>query len=125
METRDFVYIEDVVNATIMGLENANADYNIFNVGSGNSTDVNTVVSVLSDVYKQKVKKKISGDFRVGDIRHNYADISKIKNLIGFVPSVSFKKGIGNFAEWVLAQSNIQNKYEESLEEMRKKGLMK
>ncbi len=125
METRDFVYIEDIVNATIMGLENANADYNIFNVGSGNSTDVNTVVSVLSDVYKQKVKKKISGDFRVGDIRHNYADISKIKNLIGFVPSVSFKKGIGNFAEWVLAQSNIQNKYEESLEEMRKKGLMK
>lgn len=125
METRDFVYIEDVVNATIAGLENAKADYNIFNVGSGNSTDVNTVVSVLSDVYKQKVKKKISGDFRVGDIRHNYADISKIKKLIGFVPSVPFRKGIGNFAEWVLAQNKIESKYEESLEEMRKKGLMK
>lgn len=125
LETRDFVYIDDVADATIAGLENLNADYEVFNVGSGIATDVNTVVAMLEKAYGKSVKKKITGEFRIGDIRHNYADISLINRKIGFSPKVNFEEGIQNFANWVLSQECSDDRYEESLDEMRKKGLMK
>ena len=78
-ETRDFVYIDDVVKATVLGIEKEEANNEIFNVGSGVATDVLTVAETLIDAYKIDVPIKVNGKFRLGDIRHNYADISKIK----------------------------------------------
>lgn len=125
LETRDFVYIDDVADATIAGLESVDADYEIFNVGSGIATDVNTVVAMLEKAYGKPCEKHISGDFRIGDIRHNYADISKIKDKLRIVPQIEFEEGIQRFADWVVEQEGIEDKYEESLEEMKGKGLMK
>ena len=125
LETRDFVYIDDIADATIMGLENDNANYNIFNVGSGVATDVITVVNMLEKAYGKGVDSFISGEYRVGDIRHNFADISLIKVKIDFSPKVNFEQGIKNFVDWVLSQECCEDKYEESLDEMREKGLMK
>ena len=125
MESRDFVYVEDVADATIAGLESENANYEIFNVGSGVATDVNKVVEVLEKEYGKCVEKKISGNFRIGDIRHNYADITLMKEKLGLVPKVSFEEGIKQFVNWVLMQQDEEDKYEESLHEMKSKGLMK
>ena len=83
-ESRDFVYIEDVVNATILGIEKEEANENIFNVGSGIPTDVITVANELMKNYNVTVPLTISGNFRLGDIRHNYADLSKISTTLGF-----------------------------------------
>jgi dTDP-L-rhamnose 4-epimerase len=67
----------------------------------------------------------ISGDFRIGDIRHNYADISKIKKLLNFTPNVTFNKGINKFTSWVSQQEFEMINYDHSINEMKSKGLMK
>jgi dTDP-L-rhamnose 4-epimerase len=105
-ETRDFVFIEDVVNATVLGIERDEANGEVFNVGTGVATDVLTVANTLIDAYRINVPVKITGKFRLGDIRHNYADMTKIKNLLGFEPQVFFKEGIEIFTKWVLSQKN-------------------
>jgi len=124
-ETRDFVYIDDVVNATILGIEKEEANNEVFNVGTGVATDVLTVANTLIDSYEIDVPVKVTGKFRLGDIRHNYADMRKIKNLLGFEPQVFFKEGIKNFTEWVLKQKIEEDNLESSLNEMKEKGLLK
>lgn len=124
-ETRDFVYIDDVVDATICGIEKEEANGEVFNVGTGVATDVLTVANTLIDAYKIDVPVKITGKFRLGDIRHNYADMTKIKKLLDFQPKVFFKEGIKNFTSWVLSQKIEEDNLENSLEEMKKKGLLK
>ena len=75
-ETRDFVYIDDVVEATILGIEKEEANGHVFNVGTGVATDVLTVARTLMKNYGTEVPLRVSGNYRLGDIRHNYADIS-------------------------------------------------
>lgn len=92
-ESRDFVYIEDVVDATIAGLEKEQADGESFNVGTGVATDVLTVAETLIEKYGIEVPVTVSGNYRLGDIRHNYADLTKNKTKLGFEPPVEFRQG--------------------------------
>ncbi|WP_427875235.1 NAD-dependent epimerase/dehydratase family protein [Flavobacterium sp. MMS24-S5] len=124
-ETRDFVFIDDVVSATILGIEKSEANGQVFNVGTGVATDVLEVANSLIKAYEIDVPVTITGKFRLGDIRHNYADLNKIKNLLGFEPKVYFKEGIEKFSKWVLQQEIQEDKLSISLEEMKKKGLLK
>lgn len=124
-ESRDFVYIDDVVDATILGIENDAANYEVFNVGSGGAIDVLHVAETLKEAYQSDSKIHISGNYRLGDIRHNYADLSKIKEKLGFAPKVSFKEGIQQFTQWVNAQEVMKDLYENSILEMQQKGLYK
>lgn len=127
LESRDFVYIDDVVNATILGLEKEEANNRIFNVGSGVATTVNEVVDALIKAYnpKKEIEVTITGNYRLGDIRHNFADLTKIKTLLGFTPTVDFNEGINRFTKWVSGQEIKESKYQESLQEMKAKGLYK
>jgi dTDP-L-rhamnose 4-epimerase len=126
LESRDFVYIDDVVDATILGLEKEEANYHVFNVGCGRNITVKNIASILKSQYSSNSEITITENFRLGDIRHNYADISKIKRLLGFSPCFDFEKGIKLFTDWVKIE-NIEknNAYQISLEEMRNKGLFK
>ncbi len=125
LESRDFVFIDDVVDATILGLEKDEANFESFNVGTGDATDVLTVANTLNSAYGQSVNIKVSGNYRLGDIRHNFADISKAKNLLGFEPKFSFTEGINRFAQWVKTQEVEADNYEKSIQEMKNKGLYK
>lgn len=124
-ETRDFVYISDVVDATVLGIEKAEANGHVFNVGTGIATDVLKVANSLIKAYEIDVPITVTGQFRLGDIRHNYADLTKIKNLLGFEPKINFEKGILKFTSWVLEQEIQEDKLSESLENMKNKGLLK
>lgn len=124
-ETRDFVFIDDVVNATILGIEKEEANGNVFNVGTGVATDVLEVANSLIKAYHIDVPVTVTGRFRLGDIRHNYADLAKIKSYLGFEPTVYFKEGIKTFSDWVLQQEIQEDKLSKSLEEMKRKGLLK
>ncbi|WP_283390586.1 NAD-dependent epimerase/dehydratase family protein [Millionella massiliensis] len=124
-ETRDFVYIDDVAEATILGLERESANGHAFNVGTGVATDVLTVANTLIEKYGIQVPVTVSGNYRLGDIRHNYADITRARNLLGFEPRWSFSDGIAQFAAWVDGQEVQEDKYESSIEEMKQKGLYK
>lgn len=124
-ETRDFVYIEDVVDATILGLEVPEANGHVFNVGTGVATDVLTVANTLCEKYGIEVPITVSGNYRLGDIRHNYADITLARNILGFEPKWNFSRGIEQFTKWVNQQEIKEDKYEASIEEMKRKGLYK
>jgi dTDP-L-rhamnose 4-epimerase len=124
-ESRDFVFIEDVVAATILGLEKEEANGEVFNVGTGEATDVLTVAYELIKNYGSETKVNITGNYRLGDIRHNYADLAKIKSLLGFFPKYNFVTGIQKFTDWVLTQEVKESKFEESIAEMKEKGLFK
>lgn len=124
-ETRDFVYIDDVADATIAGIEVPEANGHVFNVGTGVATDVLTVAQTLCKHYGIDVPLKVSGNYRLGDIRHNYADITLAKNILRFQPKVTFDEGIKRFADWVNRQELQTDNYEASLEEMKQKGLFK
>jgi len=122
-ESRDFVFISDVVDATVSGIERDEANGEIFNVGSGVATNVLTVASTLCTNYNAAVQIKVTGNFRLGDIRHNFADLSKINALLGFKPKVSFQDGMDKFTKWVLQQNIRKDHLQESLNEMKAKGL--
>jgi dTDP-L-rhamnose 4-epimerase len=124
-ETRDFVYIDDVVSATILGLEKEEANGEVFNVGTGEATDVITVANELIKNYKANTQVKISGNYRLGDIRHNYADLTKITTKLGYIPKFNFEQGIQQFAKWVSTQEIQESKYDASIAEMKEKGLFK
>ncbi len=124
-ETRDFVFISDVVDATVLGIEKETANNQVFNVGTGVATDVITVATELSNNYGIQVPITISGNYRLGDIRHNYADITKARQLLGFEPKVSFKEGLKQFTNWVNTQEVEEDKYQQSIDEMKAKGLYK
>jgi dTDP-L-rhamnose 4-epimerase len=124
-ETRDFVFIDDVVNATILGIEKDEANGNVYNVGTGVATNVLEVANSLIKAYNINVPVTVTGRFRLGDIRHNFADLTKIKRHLGFEPTVYFKEGIQKFSDWVLQQEIQEDNLSKSLEEMKKKGLLK
>lgn len=124
-ESRDFVYINDVVDATILGLESDNANNQVFNVGTGVATDVITVANSLIENYGIDVPVTISGNYRLGDIRHNYADLTKISTLLNFEPKIDFQQGLKNFCDWVNTQEVEVDNYEKSINEMKAKGLYK
>ena len=108
-----------------MALESEKANNKIFNVGSGLATTVNEVANTLKELYKSSVNISINGKFRLGDIRHNYADLTKITSILGFVPEVDFKTGITKFVEWVKLQEIHEDKYADSIIELKQKGLIK
>lgn len=124
-ESRDFVYIDDVVDATILGIDKEEANNQIYNVGSGEAIDVLTVANTLIDKYKINVPINISGQYRLGDIRHNYACLKKINNDLGFSPKINFDSGVAIFCNWVLSQEIEIDNLSKSLEEMKSKGLFK
>jgi len=124
-ESRDFVYIDDVVHATVLGIENDTVVNDIFNVGADKPINVLTVAKTLISKYGSSMEPVITGNFRLGDIRHNYADLSKAKEILGFMPNYNFDTGVSKFVEWVNAQTIKDDKYSSSIKEMKEKGLFK
>ena len=124
-ESRDFVFIDDVINATVLAIEKQEADFLSFNVGTGKATTVLEVAQMLMKNYNIKISLEIIGQYRKGDIRHNFADLNLIKTKLGFEPKVSFEEGIGLFCKWVENQKTSADNYEQSLAEMKAKGLLK
>lgn len=124
-ESRDFVYIDDVVAVTAKGIEYQEPLVDVFNVGSGVATDVMTIAGTLQHLLGGNVPIEISGQFRVGDIRHNVADLTKVRAILGFEPSVGIEEGLSRFIAWVNGEQIQVDRYEESLTELRKKGLFK
>ncbi|MEB2351346.1 MAG: NAD-dependent epimerase/dehydratase family protein [Burkholderiaceae bacterium] len=125
LASRDFVYISDVVAATLAGIESPAADHQVFNVGSGQQTTVLQVANELAKLFGRDVPITVSGMFRVGDIRHNIADLTHLRRTLGFHPQVPFTDGLARFVAWVQQQNAQTGDYERSLREMQERGLLR
>ncbi|GAB3612421.1 NAD-dependent epimerase/dehydratase family protein [Humibacter ginsengisoli] len=124
-ESRDFVYIDDVVDATFLAAVHPDAAGHIFNVGSGIATTVDDVVSALFAAFGKQVPTRVSGNYRIGDIRYNVADTERLRKRLGFAPRVDFGDGVRRFVEWVQTESVEDSGYERSLKEMSERNLLK
>jgi dTDP-L-rhamnose 4-epimerase len=123
-QTRDFIHVSDIVQANMLAMEKAEANNEMFNVGSGNPQPIAYVADVLIDKLgkKGKVKSDIVSKFRKGDIRHCYADITKIKTKLGWTPKVKFEDGMVELTQWV-AKQTAQDGFEKAKKELEQRGL--
>lgn len=125
LESRDFVFIDDVVEATFLAATEPAAAGGVFNVGSGVATTVNEVVAALFAAFGTEVPTRVSGNYRLGDIRHNVADTTRLREVLGFEPAVTFRDGVKRFVEWVLTEPVEEDAYQRSLDEMAARNLLK
>jgi len=122
-ESRDFVNVRDVAACTIASLSRPESNGKIINVGSGVNTSVIEIAETLKKYYNSSSEIKITGDFRIGDIAHNKADISAARELLQFEPKVSLQEGLSSFCQWVMGQGEKSGNYQQSLSEMEKAGM--
>ena len=100
-QLRDFVHVTDVARATAAAAHApTDADYQAFNIGSGTRSTISELAVLLAQSLGSELAPSLSGDFRVGDIRHCFADISKAKKLLQWSPRLNLAKGIEEFAHW-------------------------
>jgi dTDP-L-rhamnose 4-epimerase len=125
LESRDFVFIEDIVKAIKLAVINEKIHTNIFNVGSGVMITVLDVANNIASMINPDIKISITGQYRKGDIRHNFADLSKIKSELGYVPEYTFAQGLSRYIDWAKSQEPESDNYELSLNELKEKGLLK
>ncbi len=125
LESRDFVYIDDVVEATMRSINHAGKFVGAINIGSGQATSVTTVAEEIRAFFNSQSSIGVTGAFRVGDIRHNIADIALARQILDFSPSVAFKDGLANFLQWASEQpAEDRAAYTRSVNELTSKGLM-
>ncbi len=123
-ESRDFVYVDDVVDATATCLDPSVHGVHALNVGSGVRTSVLEVAHAVRSYFKADVSVRVTGAYRVGDIRHNAADISRISALTGFAPKWVFAQGLNQFLAWAQTHEASDVGFERSLQELKERGLM-
>ena len=124
-ESRDFVHVSDVVRAITTALDADLPPFTIANVGSGLATSVLEVAKLLRQLLGSSSELNISGNFRIGDIRHCYADLSHTRALLGFAPAVSMESGLRAFCNWVLTQPVLEDRSAQALQELTRAGLGK
>ena len=123
-ESRDFVHVSDVVDALHNCLDRDHLSAPLIaNIGSGVPTTVSELANTISKICGFEVPVKISGDFRVGDIRHCFADLSCAERGLNFHPKISLKDGLKRFTKWASEQPEYKDKSESALDELAKQGL--
>jgi dTDP-L-rhamnose 4-epimerase len=123
LASRDFIYIDDVVEATTKALIDNQVKDQILNVGTGQPLSVLSVAKQLRELYDSDIEINITNKVRLGDIRHNFADISKINSALNFSHKYTFKVGLEKFVEWVKNQDLQEDSYIDSLNKLQEKGL--
>ena len=123
-ESRDFVYVDDVVEATVRAVEAPLQKPVSLNVGTGVPVTVNEVVRQTLRHFSSGSEVTVTGAFREGDIRHNCASTERLKATLGFVPGWKFEDGLREFLNWAGGERLEERNYEKSLAELREKGLM-
>ena len=103
-ETRDFVHVSDVVSAFAAAVGRKQAPDCVMNVGTGTGVSILDIADALNRAFAGQSDISVTGEYRIGDIRHNFADTSRLKQVLGIAAGVSLQTGLDQFADWVLQQ---------------------
>lgn len=121
-QSRDFTHVSDIVQANLLVTEGDAGDYEAFNVGTARSTSVLEVAETLAEKLDRDIEPQLLAKFRSGDIRHCYADITKIRSKLGFEPRVQFDEGMEGLAGW-LASEPSEDRGDLAMKELEVRGL--
>ncbi len=124
LQTRDFVHVSDVVQALLVAMENCSANYQALNVGTGRPLTVLEMARIIAErVGPPGLEPEVVNRFRKGDIRHCYADISRLVAL-GYSPRVRFEDGVSELVEWVRQQQLVEDCTDQAGAELKRRGLV-
>lgn len=123
-ETRDFVHVEDVATALLRCIERPAGSGATLNVGSGQGTSVMSVAQMLQRLMGSSIEPHVTGQYRIGDIRHNFADVSELEKVTGFRPTISVEEGLRRFSEWVQEQPVPEDLLDRANAELKARKLM-
>jgi dTDP-L-rhamnose 4-epimerase len=116
-----------VVQALILALTKSNARNEIFNVGTGIATSVLTLAEMISQYINPKIKPRIVAQARFGDIRHCIADITKIKQKLGYSPKFNLENSLNQVIEWIKTEMKLKTLHDGSLDaekQLKNKGIL-
>ncbi|HEX2209957.1 MAG TPA: NAD-dependent epimerase/dehydratase family protein [Longimicrobium sp.] len=122
-QKRDFVSVHDIVQALLLSAEEEAAVGKAFNVGSGRAVTVREVAATLANVLGTGVEAQVVGKYRVGDIRHCFADISLAREVLGYEPRVTFEEGMQELVAWLQEQERPEDHVETHAAELAARGL--
>ena len=120
-QSRDFVHVSDIARANLLALESDEANGRAYNVGTGRRLNLLQMIDALRD-HLGGPEPEIVGEFRKGDIRYCYADVSRISEDLGFEARVPFEDGIDDLASWA-SEEEPADRVEQATEELKTAGL--
>jgi len=122
---RDFVHVKDIAIANLLALKSINAAYRAYNIGTGTYITIKDLAKLILEIYNSDISPVISKKFRIGDVRHCYADISLARKYLEFSPEIELKEGLKDLLPWVkgLEKEKVIDKFETAEAELKKKGL--
>jgi len=123
-QSRDFIHVSDIVSALMLTMNDSRGDGQVFNVGTGRPLSVLDLARLLSERLGFRGAPQIENRFREGDIRHCYADVSRIQRVLGWQAKVPFEEGIDELVRWVRTQS-AEDTVIRAKEELERRGLTK
>ena len=124
LQTRDFVSVHDVANALVLALESSKADYETLNIGSGVATPIKDIAETLARELGRPGLVEVTGNSRVNDTRHCFADIKKAKRLLGWKPKVKLNDGLHELVRWGEREKS-EDKFSLAQKELSKRGISK
>jgi dTDP-L-rhamnose 4-epimerase len=105
-QMRDFVSVDDVAEAVVLSLEKDEVVHDVVNIGSGEARSVRMVADAMADTLgRRHIGALVTGRYRMGDIRHCFADIAKARRVLGYTPRVALREGLGELAGWLETQA--------------------
>ncbi len=122
LQRRDFVAVGDVARAFRLALEEDGADGSVVNVGSGASVTVREIGTRLGATIGKEIEPELTGEYRLGDIRHCYADISHARSTLGYEPEVELDVGLAELAAWLEGRV-AHDRIDAAAEELTRRGL--
>jgi len=123
LQSRDFTHVKDIVQANILAMEKEEANFEVFNVGTGRKLTILDMANILIEKLRaDELTPEIVNKYREGDIRHCYADIAKIQQKLEYKPEIKFEDGIPDLIDWVKGEEAI-DRFEESRNQLERKGL--
>lgn len=123
-QTRDFVSVFDIADINYQVLTDNRGDYQFFNVGTGAPIKVKDVAEIIAQKMGKNIHPEITNNFRKKDVRHCFADMTKIKKILNWEPKIKFKDGIESVIEWSKSEKAV-NLTPFATSKLKEKGLIK
>lgn len=122
LQSRDFISVHDIVEANLRAMTRSDADGQVVNVGTGRAITVRSIAEILARAYDKPIEPEITLKFRKGDVRHCFADNTRLKELLGFEPRVSFEQGMEELIAWSRTVE-AEDHFDKARAELEAKGL--
>jgi dTDP-L-rhamnose 4-epimerase len=123
-QQRDYIHIDDVVDANMLVLQSEEANFRAFNVGSGKAVTVLEYAGLLMEKLDKQMAPLIRGEYRLGDNRHSVSDISRLKG-IGWVPEKSLEDIFDDYIAWVREMGDLSEYFRDADRTMRKMNVVR